>query len=50
MKKFTNILVDRNSKIGIIPYLDELIDISDNCVYDRNKLLGIKIIKEVTPC
>lgn len=41
MKEYANILVNKNSKIETIPYLDELIDFSDNFVYDRNKLLGI---------
>lgn len=41
-RKYANILVDRNSIISDIPYLDELIDDTDDFIIDRNKQLSLK--------
>lgn len=41
-RKYANILINRNSKIFNIPYLDELIDENDDFVIDRNKQLSLK--------
>ena len=30
---YANMLVDRNNPIGQVPYLDELIDLNDDCIY-----------------
>lgn len=40
-RRYANMLVDRNKPIGEIPYLDELIDLSDNFIFDRNKQLSL---------
>ena len=40
MREYANRLVDRSNPIGEIPYLDELIDITDDCVFDREKQLS----------
>ena len=40
-KVSANELVDRTTTIGDIPYLDELIDINDDYIYDREKQLSL---------
>ena len=40
-KMYANMLVDRNNPIGQVPYLDELIDLNDDCIYDRYKQLSL---------
>ena len=40
-RKYANELVDKTNSIGDIPYLDELIDINDNYIYDREKQLSL---------
>lgn len=39
-RKYANELVDKTISIGDIPYLDELIDIDDDYIYDRKKQLS----------
>lgn len=41
LRVYANKLVDRTTSIGDIPYLDELIDINDDYIYDRKKQVGI---------
>lgn len=41
-KKYANILVDKNDSIADIPYLDELIDISDSYVIDREERIKVR--------
>lgn len=36
-----NMLVDRSNHIGEIPYLDEMINLDDDTVYDRDKQLSL---------
>lgn len=40
-RMYANELVDRTTTIGDIPYLDELIDINDDYIYDREKQLSL---------
>ena len=49
-RKYANILIDRNSKIFNIPYLDELIDENDSFVIDRNKQLSLKFSDAIKSC
>lgn len=42
VRKYANVLIDRNGKIFNIPYLDELIDDNDDFVIDRDKQLSLK--------
>lgn len=48
MRKYANELVDKTNPIGNIPYLDEMIDINDNYIYDRAKQLSLvkRILKK----
>ncbi len=41
MRAYANRLVDRNCNIGEIPYLDEMINLDDDKVYDRDKQLSL---------
>ena len=41
MKDYANRLVDKKCNIGEIPYLDEIISLDDNVVYDRDKQLSL---------
>ena len=41
LRPYANQLVDRTIPIGEIPYLDEVIDINDDYVYDRQKQLSL---------
>lgn len=40
-KMYANMLIDESNPIGQIPYLDELIDLNDDYIYDRYKQLGL---------
>ena len=40
LRMYANLLVDRRISICDIPYLDELIDIKDDCIYDREKQIS----------
>lgn len=41
MRKYANLLLDRSNPVPEIPYLDELIWLDDDLVYDRYKQLSI---------
>lgn len=41
-REYANILVDRSNMLSDIPYLDELIDDSDDFIIDRNKQLNLR--------
>ena len=41
LREYANILVDKTNYIGEIPYLDEMICLSDDLVYDRAKQLSL---------
>ena len=40
-RKYANMLIDKRTTIGDIPYLDELININDDYIYDRKKQLNL---------
>ena len=40
-RMYANELIYRTTTIGDIPYLDELIDINDDYIYDREKQLSL---------
>ena len=42
LRNFANMLVDKNAPIQDVPYLDEVIDVTDNYEIDREKLLTLK--------
>ena len=41
MRKYANLLLDRSNPVPVIPYLDELIWLDDDLVYDRDKQLSL---------
>lgn len=41
MRKYANALLDRSNPVPVIPYLDELIWLDDDLVYDRYKQLSL---------
>lgn len=41
MRKYANLLLDRSNPVPAIPYLDELIWLDDDLVYDRDKQLSL---------
>lgn len=41
MRKYANALLDRSNPVPAIPYLDELIWLDDDLVYDRDKQLSL---------
>ena len=41
MRKYANLLLDRSNPVPVIPYLDELIWLDDDLVYDRYKQLSL---------
>lgn len=41
LKEYANMLVNTSKQIGEMPYLDEVIDSSDTCVFDREKQLRL---------
>lgn len=41
MRKYANLLLDRSNPVPEIPYLDELIWLDDDLVYDRDKQLSL---------
>ena len=41
MRKYANLLLDRSNPVPAIPYLDELIWLDDDLVYDRYKQLSL---------
>lgn len=42
LRNIANMLVDKNSRIENLPYLDEYIDITDDYIIDRYKTLNLK--------
>ena len=41
LREYANILVDKTNNISYIPYLDELIDVDDNYIIDREKQISL---------
>ena len=42
LREIANILVDKKIPIRDIPYLDEVIDLTDDYIIDRKKILSLK--------